>query len=180
MKFSATSVEGVVLIEQERSTDNRGFFARTWCKDEFARAGLSTELDQCSVSFNERRGTLRGLHWQAQPHGEIKMVRCTSGAICDVVLDVREESSTYGKWFTSELSAENGTSLYIPEGVAHGFQTISEGSEVYYMMTGTFHPDFARGVRWNDPRFGIEWPLPEIAFMSDRDAAYSDYEEGKK
>ncbi|MBG87618.1 MAG: dTDP-4-dehydrorhamnose 3,5-epimerase [Verrucomicrobiales bacterium] len=178
MKFSPTSVEGVVLVEQERHSDDRGFFARTWCREEFEKAGLNPLLDQTSVSFNQRRGTLRGMHWQAKPHGETKLVRCTQGAIYDVALDLREGSPTHGKWFATELSAENGKALYIPDGIAHGFQTIQERSEVYYMMAGTYHPDSARGARWNDPQFGIEWPLAEIAHMSERDADYADWKAG--
>lgn len=175
MKFVTTSVDGVWIVEEERHADERGWFARTWCTSELSEQGLVAELSQCSASYNHRRGTLRGMHFQAAPYGETKLVRCVRGAIYDVVLDMREDSTSYGQWVGVELTAENGRAVYIPEGCAHGFQTTEEGTEVLYMMAGTYCPEAARGIRWDDPRFGIEWPLPEIAFMSERDASYPDY-----
>jgi dTDP-4-dehydrorhamnose 3,5-epimerase len=175
VKFTRTGIEGVCVVETERHADVRGWFARTWCRHEFAREGLNPSLNQCSASFNPRRGTLRGMHYQIAPHEEAKLVRCTRGACFDVALDLRAGSATFGQWFALELSAENGRALYIPEGCAHGFQTLVEDTEVFYSIAGDWHADSARGVRWNDPAFGIAWPLTTETFMSDRDAKYPDF-----
>lgn len=175
MKFTPTKIAGVWLVETERHADERGWFARTWCAEEFAAHGLPTAFSQCSSSFNHRRGTLRGMHWQAAPHGEAKLVRCVRGAMFDVALDMRPESTTFKQWMGVELTPENGRALYVPEGCAHGFQTLANDTEVFYQIKGSWHPASARGVRWNDPAFAIRWPLPTQAFLSERDATYPDY-----
>ncbi len=177
--FSPTQLDGVWLIEPVRISDERGFFARTWCVREFEERGLNSRLVQCNVSFNRQRGTLRGMHWQRAPFGECKLVRCTQGAIFDVVVDLRVESATYRQWVGFELSAENRKSLYIPTGCAHGFQTLSDDAEVAYQMSEFFHSECASGVRWDDPAFGILWPDAEQRILSPRDAAYPDYQESR-
>lgn len=171
MKFVETPIPGAYLVEMELLGDERGFFARSWCRDEFARHGLNHNLAQCDVSYNEKRGTLRGMHYQAEPYPEAKLVRCTMGAIFDVLLDLRRDSPACGKWAAFELSAANRRMVYIPEGVAHGFQTLSDGSEVFYQMSEFYHPECACGVRWDDPSFGIAWPLP-VAAVSEKDRSY--------
>jgi dTDP-4-dehydrorhamnose 3,5-epimerase len=171
MRFSPLSIEGAWLIEPELHADERGLFARTWCVRDFAERGLSASFVQGSVSFNEVAGTLRGLHYQAEPHPEIKLVRCTAGSIYDVVVDVRPESATYLRWQGEVLSAENRRALYIPQGLAHGFITLEDKSEVLYEISEFHHPECARGLRWNDPSIGVEWPR-EPTRMSARDAAY--------
>lgn len=175
MIFHKTIVEGVFEIEVEANADDRGLFARTWCSEEFARQGLKPELVQCSVSFNHKRGTLRGLHYQAQPHAETKLVRCTSGAIYDVAVDLRPGSTTYKKWFGVELSAANRKSLYIPEGCAHGFLTLEDNCEIFYQMSEFYHPDLSRGLRWNDPAFAVYWPS-DVEVISERDRTYPDFD----
>ncbi|MBC8074568.1 MAG: dTDP-4-dehydrorhamnose 3,5-epimerase [Chloroflexales bacterium] len=171
MIFTETPLAGAFLVEPERIADERGFFARTWCAEEFAARGLEARLVQCNVSYNQRRGTLRGMHYQAEPHAEVKLVRCTAGAIHDVIIDLRPASPTRHQWFAAELSAANRLSLYIPAGFAHGFQTLEDQSEVFYQMAEFYHSESARGVRYNDPAFGIAWPLP-ISVIGQRDAAY--------
>lgn len=156
-------------------TDERGFFARTWCAEEFKEAGLDARLVQCSISFNARKGTLRGMHYQAVPIAETKLVRCTMGAIYDVVLDLRTESPTFRKWIGMTLSAENREMVYIPEGCAHGFLTLEDHSEVFYQMSEFYYPEAARGVRWDDPAFGIEWP-GDVTVISERDRTLSDFQ----
>jgi dTDP-4-dehydrorhamnose 3,5-epimerase len=169
--FTKSPLPGVVLIDMERSTDERGFFARAYCAQEFAAMGLGTPLNQCSVSYNTRKATLRGMHYQSAPHEEHKLVRCTAGAIFDVVVDIRPGSSHYLRWFGAELTAQNRRSLFIPPGFAHGFITLSDDTEVYYMISVPHAPHHAQGFRWNDPAFAIEWPLaPNV--ISPRDAAY--------
>ena len=177
MKFTPTTIHGVWLIEPERISDERGFFARTWCGRDFEERGLNPRLEQCNVSFNHRKGTLRGMHWQRAPFGECKLVRCTQGSIFDVVVDLRVESATYRQWIGVELSAENRTSFYIPEGCGHGFQTLCDNAEVFYQMSQFFQAESASGVRWNDPAFGIRWPHAEPRHLSPRDAAYPDCQE---
>ena len=169
MIFNETAIPGAFLIEPERIEDDRGYFARTWCRDEFEARGLNPALVQCSASFNARRGTLRGMHYQAAPHSEAKLVRCTRGAIFDVVVDLRPGSTAFGRWAAVELSAENGRALYVPEGCGHGFQTLADGSEVFYQMSREYHPDSARGVRWDDPSLAIEWPPVELRTISEGD-----------
>jgi dTDP-4-dehydrorhamnose 3,5-epimerase len=171
MKFVSTTIEGAWLIEPDRLADERGFFARTWCAREFADQGLNPQLAQCNVSFSPKRGTLRGMHYQEAPHGEVKLVRCTHGAIYDVIVDLRPDSPSRLKWAAVELSAENRHALYIPEGLAHGFLTRSDNCEVFYQMSQFYYGPAARGVRWNDPAFGIEWP-ESPAVISKRDAEY--------
>ena len=171
MKFAPTSLEGAFVVELERMEDERGFFARSFCQDEFRRHGLKPLIAQCNISWNRKRGTLRGLHYQAAPHEEAKVVRCTRGAIWDVVVDLREGSATRLRWYAAELNAENRRALYVPEGFAHGFQTLADDCEVLYQMSEFYHPELARGVRWDDPRLGIDWPLPD-PILSARDRSY--------
>jgi dTDP-4-dehydrorhamnose 3,5-epimerase len=175
MRFTELALAGAYAIDIDPHRDARGFFARTWSADELAEHGLSTQLAQCSISFNERRGTIRGMHFQEAPYQEIKLVRCTAGAIVDVILDLRPASLTFTKWVSVELTAANHRSLYIPAGLAHGFQTIAEGSEVFYQISTSHRPDAARGVRWNDPTFQIEWPDPDSPILSERDRGYPDF-----
>jgi dTDP-4-dehydrorhamnose 3,5-epimerase len=174
MKFTEISLAGAFLIELEKIVDPRGFFARTWCADEFKRKALNANLSQCSISFNAQKGTLRGMHYQDAPFMEAKLVRCCSGAIYDVIVDLRPKSPTYCKWYAAELTSENRRMLYAPEGFAHGFQTLADNTEVAYQISESYHPESARGVRWNDQRFGIEWPI-QNPLMSDRDAAFPDF-----
>jgi len=158
--FTEIPLAGAYTLDIEPRADERGFFARTVCRDEFAKFGLDAGFVQQSISWNPLAGTLRGLHYQAPPHAEDKLVRVTRGAIFDVIVDLRATSPTRGKWFGVELSAENRRQLHIPKGFAHGFQTTAAETEVLYEMTVPFHPDASRGIRWNDPDFGIDWPLP--------------------
>lgn len=162
MIFTETKLKGAFLIDIEPREDERGFFARSWCEDEFAKYGLNTRVVQCNISFNKKRGTLRGMHYQSEPFPEAKLARCTAGAIYDVILDLRPNSPTFKQWVSVELTAENRRALYIPEGFAHGFQTLEDNTEVFYQMSEFYHPECARGVRWDDPAFGIEWPIEEI------------------
>jgi len=175
MVFTETKLKGAFVIELERKEDERGFFARTFCVDEFQSRGLNARLVQCSVSFNQRRGTLRGMHWQDEPHPECKLVRVTRGSIFDVILDLRPGSPTYKQHFATELTADNHRQVYVPEGFAHGFQTLEDNTEVFYQMSAAYSPVFSRGVRWNDPAFGIPWPQAEQRIMNERDAAYPDF-----
>ena len=174
MIFSPTTLDGAVIIELDRRSDDRGYFARTWCQRELEQAGLNPSLVQSSVSFNARRHTLRGMHWQAAPHAEVKIVRCTRGAILDVIIDLRPESPTYMQHFAVELSAESGRALYIPEGMAHGFVTLEDSTEVFYQMSEFYDPASARGLRWNDPAFDIQWPV-STPILHPRDASYPDF-----
>jgi dTDP-4-dehydrorhamnose 3,5-epimerase len=171
LKFLPTPLAGAYIVELERLEDERGFFARSFCQEEFRKHGLRPGIAQCNVSWNRRRGTLRGLHFQAAPHEEAKVVRCTRGAIWDVVADLREGSATRLRWHAVELSGENRRALYVPEGFAHGFQTLADDSEVLYQMSESYYPELARGVRWDDPRLGIKWPLPD-PILSERDRSY--------
>ncbi|HZD00558.1 MAG TPA: dTDP-4-dehydrorhamnose 3,5-epimerase [Actinomycetes bacterium] len=175
MRFTETKVVGAFLIEPELIADERGFFARTWCREEFEAHGLNPSLAQCSISFNHRKGTLRGMHYQAAPHQEAKLVRCTLEAIWDVALDLRPGSPTYRTWYGVELSAANRAMLYIPEGCAHGFLTLADATEIAYQMSAPYAPAAARGVRFDDPAFGIEWP-GEVVVVNDRDRTYPDVE----
>jgi dTDP-4-dehydrorhamnose 3,5-epimerase len=174
MRFVPTKLDGAYLLELERHEDERGFFARTWCRDELSAHGLNGDLAQCSISGNALAGTLRGLHFQTPPHEEVKLVRCTRGAIFDVIVDLRPGSESRGDWLGVELDAERGTALYIPKGFAHGFQTLVDDSEVFYMISDPYVPEASAGVRWDDPTFGIEWPLP-VRTLSDRDRSWLDY-----
>jgi dTDP-4-dehydrorhamnose 3,5-epimerase len=174
MIFRETTIEGVWVIEPERYEDERGFFARTWDTEEFARRGLNGRLVQSSISYNRRRGTLRGMHYQARPHEEAKLVRCTSGSIFDVAVDLRTDSATFRRWVGTELSAENRLAMYVPEGCAHGFLTLGEDAEVAYLISEFYAPDAARGVRWNDPAIGIDWPA-DVLVVNERDRSYPDF-----
>ena len=174
MIFTETSLQGAYVIEPELQQDDRGFFARTWCQNEFAHKGLQTQWVQCNISFNKQRSTLRGLHYQTAPHEETKLVRCTMGAIYDVIVDVRVESPTFRQWLAVELTAQNRLMLFIPAGCAHGFQTLTDVSEVFYQMSVCYAPAYARGVRWNDPAFGISWP-EEKRIISERDRSFPDF-----
>lgn len=174
MKLTSVPLPGAYLIELEPVVDERGFFARSWCSEEFRLHGLNANLAQCGVSFNTRRGTLRGMHYQDDPHPEAKLVRCYSGAIYDVILDLRRASPANCKWFAVELTAANRKMLYVPEGVAHGFQTLTDGAEVFYQISESYRPECARGVRWDDPLFGIEWPVRD-PIMSQRDRTFPDH-----
>jgi dTDP-4-dehydrorhamnose 3,5-epimerase len=174
MKFLETEIAGVFKILPELVHDERGFFARSWCQEEFASHGLNSRLVQCNISGNLKKGTLRGMHYQASPYAEAKLVRCTRGSIFDVAVDLRVDSLTYKRWASAVLSAENHSMLYIPEGCAHGFLTLEDTCEVFYQMSEFYHSEAARGVRWNDSAFGIEWPL-RPAVISARDASYPDF-----
>ena len=174
MIFLPTDLPGAFIVELDRREDDRGFFARTWCQREFEDAGLNPTLVQSSVSFSPRRGTLRGMHWQAAPNSETKLVRCTRGAIWDVIIDLRPESPMYTQHFGVELSEDSGRALYIPEGMAHGFVTLADNCEVFYQMSDYHVPAAARGVRWNDPAFEIDWPVTN-PILHPRDAAYPDF-----
>jgi dTDP-4-dehydrorhamnose 3,5-epimerase len=174
MLFHGTELPGVYKIEVEPRGDERGLFARTWCRDEFAAHGLCTNWVQCSVSFNVRAGTLRGMHWQAAPNEEVKLVRCTAGAAYDVVADLRPASPTYRKWIAVEITAANRTAVYIPGGCAHGFLTAADHTELFYHMSSVYVPEAARGVRWDDPALGIVWPAPGPLVIAPRDLAFPD------
>ena len=168
MKFSKTTLPGVWLIELELREDDRGFLARTYCENEFTQHALNTRWPQCNLTLTKKRGMIRGMHFQADPRPEIKLIRCSAGAIYDVLVDVRRDSPTFGKWEGFDLTAQNRRMLYVPGGIAHGFQCQTDNCEVFYQMSEFYHPDLARGLRWNDPHVGIKWPLPE-ATLSDRD-----------
>jgi dTDP-4-dehydrorhamnose 3,5-epimerase len=173
--FRETELKGAFVIEAELREDERGFFARTWCQREFEARGLKGAWVQGNISGNRRGGTLRGMHYQVEPHGEIKLVRCTSGSLYDVIVDLRPESSTYLKHVGVELTTRNRKMLYIPEGMAHGFQTLEDNTEICYLMSAFYTPECARGVRWDDPVFGIRWP-PAVRTISARDQSFPDYQ----
>lgn len=175
MKFVPLPLEGAFLIEPEPVADERGFFARTFCREEFSAHGLNPGLLQCSLSFNTRKGTLRGMHYQTEPHQEVKLVRCTMGSIYDVIIDLREDSATFKKWASAELTADNRRSVYIPEGFAHGFLTLADNCEVFYQMSELFRPECTAGVRWNDPAFSIDWP-GDVSIISERDRNHPDFD----
>jgi dTDP-4-dehydrorhamnose 3,5-epimerase len=174
MRFTETKVAGAFLIEPEPIADERGFFARTFCREEFADHGLNPELAQANISFNHRKGTLRGLHYQEAPHAEAKLVRSVRGAIWDLALDLRPDSPTYLAWFGVELSDASRAMLYVPEGCAHGFLTLTDDAEVAYQMSAPYAPRAARGVRFDDPAFGISWP-GEVVVINERDRTYPDF-----
>ena len=178
MIFTETKLKGAFIIDIERREDNRGFFARAFCQHEFADHGLKPFIAQANIAFNKTRGTLRGMHFQRAPYSETKLVRCTRGVVFDVLLDLRPRSRTFRCWHAAELSEENGVAVYIPAGVAHGFQTLTDAAEVFYQITERYVPGSSSGVRWNDPAFRIDWPIrPPI--LSDRDGGYCDYHEGE-
>lgn len=175
MKFHTTSLKDAVLIDLERRGDDRGFFARTFCVDEFSAHGLPTEFVQQNMSYSAAKGTIRGLHFQRAPHGEDKLIRCLRGAIVDIILDLRADSPTYKKWEALDLNDDNKRQLLVPKGFAHGFQTVSDHVEVSYLVSAKYSPAAESGVRWNDPAFCIQWPL-EPTEMSDKDKTWPDYQ----
>jgi dTDP-4-dehydrorhamnose 3,5-epimerase len=174
MEFREIKLRGAFLIVLKRIEDERGYFARTWCATEFAKHGLTASVSQINSGFNPHKGTLRGLHFQDPPHAEAKLVRCTRGAVWDVIVDLRPESATRGQWFGSELTADNANMMFAPEGFAHGYQTLCDNTEVTYLTSATYAPAAARGVRYNDPSFGISWPLPP-RLISRADEGWPDY-----
>jgi|SRR5579871_2998913 len=176
MRFTETPLAGAYVVDVEPHPDERGVFARTFCADDFAGRGLDPRVVQASISFNRRAGTLRGLHYQAAPHGEAKLIRCTAGAIFDVVVDLRPDSPTYTRHFAVALTATDRRALYVPVGFAHGFQTLVDETEVLYQMSTPYAPASARGVRWNDPAFAIAWPPASDRIMSERDRTYPDFD----
>lgn len=175
MIFTETKLKGAYLIELELFEDERGFFARSWSQREFAEQGLDGRLAECNLSFNKKEGTLRGMHYQDAPHGQVKLVRCTRGAIYDVIVDLRPDSETFRQWVGFDLTPDNGRMLYVPEKFAHGFQTLADGSEVFYQMSAPFVPESAKGVRFDDPVFNIEWPHIEERIIIARDREYPDF-----
>jgi dTDP-4-dehydrorhamnose 3,5-epimerase len=177
LKFIETPLAGLYVVEIEPHNDDRGFFARGFCVREFQAHHLEQAVVQCNISFNEKAGTLRGLHFQAAPYQEAKLVCCTQGAIYDVAIDIRPDSSTYLRWYATELTSKNRRMLYIPKGFAHGFQTLVDGSEVFYLMFELYHPECARGLRWDDPKLGITWPLAN-QIISDKDRMHPLIENG--
>ena len=174
MIFTETPLRGAFVIEPEPLEDARGLFARTWCRREFEAHGLETRIAQCSTSFNKRKGTLRGMHYQVPPAAETKIVRCTRGSMYDVIIDLCPESPTFTRHFTVVLTAENRKMLYVPTGFAHGFQTLDDDTEVLYQISEFYSPDHSRGVRWDDPAFGIRWPDDDRTIV-ERDLAYPDF-----
>jgi dTDP-4-dehydrorhamnose 3,5-epimerase len=178
MIFTPTKLAGAYIVEPEPIEDQRGSFARTFCRNEFAELGLQTEWVQCNISFNKKKGTLRGMHYQAAPYQEVKLVRCTAGAIYDVIIDLRPDSATYTQWVAVELTAEHRQMLYVPEDFAHGFLTLEDDTEIFYQMTQFYAPEAARGQRWDDPAFDIHWP-ENITTISPKDRDYPDFDSGR-
>ncbi len=174
MKFTETSLPGAFLIDVEPIYDERGFFARTWCRREFEAHGLVTALAQCSLSFNRFKGTLRGMHYQAPPNDEAKIMTCRAGAVFDVIIDLRADSPTFKRWLGVELTAADRRMLYAPPGFAHGFLTLEDDTEIAYQISAFYAPEGGRGIRWNDPAFGIQWPGP-VRVISPRDQRYPDF-----
>ena len=174
MKLQETPLPGAYIVELDAKEDQRGYFARTYCRKEFSAAGLHFEVVQCNISNNLRKGTLRGMHYQVDPAAEIKLVQCVSGSLYDVIIDLRPESKTYCRWFGLELSAANRRLLYIPQGFAHGFQTLEKNSTIYYLMSEYYAAQYSRGVRWDDPAFSIKWPLSD-PIMTEKDRLLPDY-----
>jgi len=172
-----TRLPGAYTIDLEPIEDERGFFARQWCERELADAGLTTSVSQASVAYNRLAGTLRGMHWQVAPHAEVKLVRCVRGAVHDVIVDLRPDSDTFAEWIAVELTEDNRRTLYVPEGFAHGYLTLADGSEVWYQMSAPYAPDAARGFRYDDARFGIAWPAAGELVVSDRDLAWPPFTE---
>jgi dTDP-4-dehydrorhamnose 3,5-epimerase len=172
--FTETRLKGAFILELERREDDRGFFARSWCQKEFQAHGLSPAIAQCNISFNRLKGTLRGMHYQAAPFDEAKLVRCTAGALYDVIIDLRRDSATYRQHVGEVLSAANYRMLYVPKGFAHGFQTLEDNTEIFYQMSDFYSPEHARGVRYNDPAFGIKWMISDPVIV-DRDRDYPDF-----
>jgi len=174
MEFTETPLKGAYVVRLRKIEDDRGYFSRAWCSDEFHQQGLNPAMVQLNVGFNHRRGTVRGMHYQLSPHAEAKFIRCTRGAIYDVIIDLRERSPTFGRWHGLELAPENGLMLYAPEGFAHGYQTLQNDTEMYYLTSAHYAPAAARGVRHDDPTFGIRWPLP-VSSISVADQQWPDF-----
>lgn len=174
MIFTETKLKGAFVLELERREDQRGFFARSWCQKEFQAHNLNPAIVQCNISFNRVKGTLRGMHYQSGPFEEAKLVRCTAGSLYDVIIDLRRDSATYKQHVGEVLSAANYRMLYVPEGFAHGFQTLEDNTEIFYQMSQFYSPEHARGVRYNDPAFGIKWMIPDPV-IADRDRDYRDF-----
>jgi dTDP-4-dehydrorhamnose 3,5-epimerase len=175
VNFTETELAGAFVIDLEPVEDARGFFGRAWSEQEFAERGLETRIVQCNLSFNERRGTLRGMHLQRPPHAEVKTIRCIRGRLYDVIIDLRHDSPTFRRWTGVELSADNRRMLYIPHGFAHGLQTLEDDTETFYLVSEAYEPAAEDGVRWDDPAFGIEWPLGRPTAISDKDASWPDF-----
>ncbi len=175
MRFTPTALHGTYVLEPETKPDDRGYFARAWCEKECAANGIDFRIVQCNLSFNRRANTLRGMHYQAPPHAEAKVIRCTRGRVYDVLVDLRPDSPSFRKWVAYELTPENRLALYAPAGLAHGFQTLEDESELFYLMSAFHHPESARGVRWDDPAFGIKWPDCANRLLCDRDRSYPDF-----
>ena len=173
LEFRETEIPGVLVVESEPLEDERGSFTRTYCRQEFAEHGIDFVPVQISVSRNNRRGTLRGLHYQAPPQPEAKLVRCVAGAVFDVAVDLRSDSPTHGRWSAAELSADDGRGLFVPEGCAHGFQTLEDNTELLYLISEFYEPSLQRGVRWDDPAIGIEWPSAAERVISERDRSFA-------
>jgi len=175
MIFTETKLAGAYLIQSEEIADERGFFARVWCQDELKTKGLDSNLVQCNISYNKIKGTVRGMHYQIAPYQEVKLVRCTQGAIYDIIIDIRANSPTFKQWIGVKLTASNRYILYIPKDFAHGFQTLTDNTEVLYQMSQFYKPEAARGIRWDDPSFDISWLVP-ITLISEKDKHYPDFE----
>lgn len=175
MTLTDTAVAGAYILDLARIADDRGFFGEAFHRDTFARAGLSTVIAQVNISYNDRAHTLRGMHYQLAPHAEVKVVRCVRGAVYDVAVDLRPDSPTFGRWAAVELTADNRRAFYVPEGCAHGYQTLTDDTEVHYLVSATYSPSHYRGVRWDDPCFGITWPDAPERHMHPRDLTYPDF-----
>ena len=176
MIFTETKLKGVYIIELEKLNDERGFFARTWDKEVFEKKGFDSKLVQCNISFNKLKGTVRGIHYQTTPFEESKIVRCTKGKIFDVIIDLRSNSSSYTKWISVELTEQNHYMIFIPKGCAHGFQTLEDDTEVFYQISEFYNSEHYHGIRWNDPKFDIKWPL-KISLISEKDASYNNFKD---
>jgi dTDP-4-dehydrorhamnose 3,5-epimerase len=174
MNFIETEIEGLYIVELNKIGDERGFFARAWCEKEFSDKKLTSRMVQANTSYSKDKGTLRGLHYQVSPHQEAKLMRCIKGAIFDVAVDLRSDSKTYKEWFGVELTESNRNMLFIPEGFAHGYQTLVEDTEAFYMSSAFYAPDAERGVRWDDPSIGIEWPITDNLNITDKDKSWAD------
>lgn len=175
MKFIETELKGAYFIKLEKMVDERGFFARAFCKKEYAEFGLINEIVQINDSFSKDKGTLRGMHYQLEPKAEDKIVRCIKGSLYDVIIDIRKDSETFGKWIGVELTAENRKMLFVPKGFAHGFITLEDNTEALYLVTEFYAPEFERGIRWNDPKFNIRWPI-EALHISEKDKSNPDFD----
>ena len=174
MIFKETRFESVYIVEIEKHTDDRGFFGRTWCKDEFEAHGLNAGVLQSNIAFSKFRGTLRGLHYQDEPYAEAKLIRCIKGSLYDVIVDLRPQSATYTQWLATELTEDNYKMIYVPEGFAHGYQTLEDNTEIFYQVSQIYSPEFERGIRFNDPLLRIQWP-GDIRTISDKDLSWKDY-----